>query len=71
MKVRTTGCPPAAAAADAGRRAGMTAWQLVKIQAAVAGGLVVALIAWEIPGIVRELRIWRMTGGLRASRRYP
>ncbi|MEU6807831.1 hypothetical protein ABZ920_02195 [Streptomyces sp. NPDC046831] len=49
----------------------MTARQLTKVQAAVVGGLVVALIAWEIPGIVRELRIWRITGGLRASRRYP
>ncbi|MER6026077.1 hypothetical protein [Streptomyces sp. NPDC001851] len=52
-------------------RAGMSGRQLLAAQAAVVGSLVAALFVRELPGILRELRIYRMTGGLRANRRYP
>ncbi|MEV5876391.1 hypothetical protein AB0L75_19585 [Streptomyces sp. NPDC052101] len=52
-------------------RAGMTGRQLLVAQVAVVGSLCAALFVKELPGIMRELRIYRMTGGLRASRRYP
>ncbi|WP_209438827.1 hypothetical protein [Streptomyces durhamensis] len=53
------------------RRAEMSGRQLLVAQAAVVGSLVTALIVKELPGILREVRIYRMTGGLRAHRRYP
>ncbi|MES9522543.1 hypothetical protein [Streptomyces capoamus] len=52
-------------------RRGMSGRQLLAAQAAVAGSLAAALLVKELPGLVRELRIYRMTGGLRAHRRYP
>ncbi|MEV6834058.1 hypothetical protein AB0N17_05980 [Streptomyces sp. NPDC051133] len=52
-------------------REGMSGRQLLMAQAAVVGSMVAALIVKELPGIMRELRIYRMTGGLRAHRRYP
>ncbi|MFF3918069.1 hypothetical protein ACFYZB_32130 [Streptomyces sp. NPDC001852] len=52
-------------------RAGISGRQLLAAQAAVVGSLVAALFIRELPGIMRELRIYRMTGGLRANRRYP
>ncbi|GAA2201344.1 hypothetical protein GTW30_03535 [Streptomyces sp. SID7810] len=52
-------------------RPGMSGRRLLKAQGALAGGLVAAVLVKEFPGIVRELRIYRMTGGLRARRRYP
>ncbi|MEU6671397.1 hypothetical protein [Streptomyces sp. NPDC046727] len=52
-------------------RPGVSGRQLLVAQAAVVGSLVAALFVKEFPGIVRELRIYRMTGGLRANRRYP
>ncbi|MFF9087565.1 hypothetical protein ACF1BE_14295 [Streptomyces sp. NPDC014991] len=52
-------------------RAGMSGRRLLLAQAALAGGLVAALVVKEFPGLVREVRIYRMTGGLRAHRRYP
>lgn len=52
-------------------RAGVSGRQLLVAQAALAGTLCVALLVWELPSLVRELRIYRMTGGLRAKRRYP
>ncbi|MCS0604869.1 hypothetical protein NX794_27175 [Streptomyces sp. LP11] len=45
--------------------------QVLIAQAALAGGLALALVMKELPGVVRELRIYRMTGGPRANRRYP
>ncbi|MEU6091486.1 hypothetical protein ABZ865_32860 [Streptomyces sp. NPDC047085] len=45
--------------------------QVLVAQAAVVGSLMLALFVKEFPGVVRELRIYRMTGGLRAARRYP
>ncbi|PKW05708.1 hypothetical protein SAMN05428944_7263 [Streptomyces sp. 1222.5] len=52
-------------------RSGLTGRQLLVAQAAVVGSLVAALFVRELPGIMRELRIYRMTGGLRAGHRYP
>ncbi|KOV93088.1 hypothetical protein ADL04_28855 [Streptomyces sp. NRRL B-3648] len=52
-------------------RRGISGRQLLAAQAAVAGSLAAALLVKELPGIVRELRIYRMTGGLRAGHRYP
>ncbi|MEV6056105.1 hypothetical protein [Streptomyces sp. NPDC052107] len=49
----------------------MSGRQLLVVQAAMIGGLVMTLFVKELPGIVRELRIYRMTGGMRANRRYP
>ncbi|MBP2047190.1 hypothetical protein J2Z21_000112 [Streptomyces griseochromogenes] len=40
-------------------------------QALLVSGLALALFMRELPGVVRELRIYRMTGGVRANRRYP
>ncbi|MFE0386403.1 hypothetical protein ACFW1F_20365 [Streptomyces bungoensis] len=52
-------------------RAGMSGRQLLVAQAALVGGLAAALFVRELPGVLRELRIYRMTGGLSARRRYP
>jgi hypothetical protein len=52
-------------------RSVMTGRQVLLAQAALVGGLMLVLLVKEIPGMVRELRIYRMTGGLRAGNRYP
>ena len=39
-------------------------------QAVVAGGIALTLLVREFPGLVREVRIWRMVG-LRAGSRRP
>lgn len=52
-------------------RAVTTGRQVLMAQAALVGGLLTALLIKELPGMVREVRIYRMTGGLRANRRYP
>ncbi|WP_205614440.1 hypothetical protein [Streptomyces dangxiongensis] len=52
-------------------RAEMSGRRVLLVQAALAGGLAAALFVKEFPGLVREVRIYRMTGGLRARRRYP
>ncbi|MEU3825087.1 hypothetical protein AB0F36_07150 [Streptomyces sp. NPDC029080] len=49
----------------------MSGRRLLAAQGALAGSVVAALIVKELPGMVRELRIYRMTGGLRAHHRYP
>ncbi|MFE1313932.1 MULTISPECIES: hypothetical protein [unclassified Streptomyces] len=49
----------------------MSGRQVLLAQAALVGGLALALFLKELPGVVRELRIYRMTGGVRANRRYP
>ncbi|MEV7687863.1 hypothetical protein [Streptomyces bungoensis] len=49
----------------------MSGRQLLVAQAALVGGLAAALFVRELPGVLRELRIYRMTGGLSARRRYP
>ncbi|MFR0357151.1 hypothetical protein [Streptomyces sediminimaris] len=48
-----------------------TGQRLLVAEAAVAGALVLALFVRELPSLRRELRIWRMAGGLRAGNRYP
>ncbi|MEU6478622.1 hypothetical protein ABZ858_17330 [Streptomyces sp. NPDC047017] len=40
----------------------MTAKHVLAAEAAVVGGLALALLVKELPGIVREIRIWRMVG---------
>ncbi|WP_190018894.1 hypothetical protein [Streptomyces lucensis] len=52
-------------------RSATTGRQVLIAQAALLGGLLLALVVKELPGITREVRIYRMTGGLRAHRRYP
>jgi hypothetical protein len=52
-------------------RTAVSGRQLLVAQAALAGGLAAILLLKELPGFIRELRIYRMTGGLRAGRRYP
>ena len=52
-------------------RSGMSGRQLLLLQAALVGGVITALVIKEFPGIIRELRIFRMTGGPGANRRYP
>ncbi|MEU6577606.1 hypothetical protein [Streptomyces sp. NPDC046805] len=44
---------------------------MLKAQACVLGVLALALFVREIPSLVREARIRRMTGGCRAKHRYP
>ncbi len=48
-----------------------TGRQVLIAQAALLGGVVAVLFLKELPGLLRELRIYRMSGGLRAHRRYP
>ena len=57
--------------ADTGRPAGMTGQRVLMAEAALVGGLVLALLVWELPSLRREMRIWRMAGGFRAGHRYP
>ncbi|MFG2352121.1 hypothetical protein [Streptomyces sp. NPDC048521] len=52
-------------------RSALSGRQVLIAQAGLVGGLLLALFVKEFPGVVRELRIYRMTGGLRAHRRYP
>ncbi|MFB0614415.1 hypothetical protein [Streptomyces sp. AGS-58] len=52
-------------------RAEMSGRRLLLVQAALVGGLVAALVVKEFPGLVREVRIYRMAGGPRARHRYP
>ncbi|MFD8227249.1 hypothetical protein ACFV16_24105 [Streptomyces massasporeus] len=53
------------------RRGGMSGEQVLKAEAVLVGGVVLALLAWEWPSLRREMRIWRMSGGFRAGHRYP
>lgn len=48
----------------------MTAKQVLAVEIAVVGGLALALLVKEMPGLVREVRIWRMVG-FRAGSRHP
>ncbi|MFE1328447.1 hypothetical protein [Streptomyces sp. NPDC058741] len=65
MKVqRACGFAPPRRSRTSGRRA-------LKTEALLVGGAVLALLAWELPSLRREVRIWRMAGGFRAGRRYP
>lgn len=62
MKVQRT--TRSAAGGKTGQRMLMAEWVL-------AGAVALALIVHEFPSMRRELRIWRMAGGLRAGHRYP
>ncbi|MET9395783.1 hypothetical protein ABZY20_36125 [Streptomyces sp. NPDC006624] len=53
------------------RRGGTSGGRVLKAEALLMGGVVLALLAWELPSLRREVRIWRMAGGFRAGRRYP
>ncbi|MGW0080075.1 hypothetical protein [Streptomyces sp. NPDC003393] len=48
----------------------MTGKQVLIAEAVVLGGLTLALLAKELPGAMREVRIWRMVG-LRSGGRHP
>ncbi|MFF7966938.1 hypothetical protein ACFZC3_16410 [Streptomyces sp. NPDC007903] len=51
-----------------------TVWtgrRVLVAQAAVLAGLTMLLLMKEVPGMIREIKIYRMTGGRRAVRRYP
>ncbi|MFE5890109.1 hypothetical protein ACWCQZ_03055 [Streptomyces sp. NPDC002285] len=54
-----------------GRRAGMSGQRVLMAEAALVGSLVLAVLLKELPSLRREARIWRMSGGFRAGRRYP
>ncbi|MEU0967408.1 hypothetical protein ABZ357_18960 [Streptomyces sp. NPDC005917] len=53
------------------RRRGKTAQRVLAAEVAVVGALCAALLVSEIPSLIRELKIWRIAGGLGARRRYP
>ncbi|MCD9874549.1 hypothetical protein [Streptomyces guryensis] len=52
-------------------QSGTTGRQLLMAEAVVAGAVALALFVRELPSLRRELRIYRMAGGLRAGHRYP
>ena len=54
-----------------GAQAGTTGRQLLMAEAALAGAVALALFVRELPSLRRELRLYRLAGGFRASRRYP
>ncbi|MEU3936211.1 hypothetical protein AB0E85_29865 [Streptomyces sp. NPDC029044] len=49
----------------------MSGQRVLKAEAALVGGMALALLAWEWPSLRREVRLWRMAGGFRAGHRYP
>ncbi|MEV7320532.1 hypothetical protein [Streptomyces sp. NPDC093970] len=53
------------------KRTGTAAQRVLTAEIAVVGALVLALFVTELPSIMREMRIWRIAGGLRAGHRYP
>lgn len=48
-----------------------TGRRLLMAEAALAGAVALALLVNEFPSLRREMRIYRMAGGLRAGHRYP
>jgi hypothetical protein len=50
---------------------GMRGHRVLMAEAALAGAVALAVFVREFPSLRRELRIWRMAGGLRAGHRYP
>ncbi|MFF4802979.1 hypothetical protein ACFY1U_31965 [Streptomyces sp. NPDC001351] len=54
-----------------GAQGATTGRQLLLAEAVLAGAVALALLVREWPSIKRELRIYRLTGGFRAGRRYP
>ncbi|MFJ8631968.1 hypothetical protein [Streptomyces sp. NPDC093568] len=49
----------------------MNGQRVLLAEALVVGALTLAVLVWELPSLRREMRIWRMAGGLRAGHRYP
>ncbi|MFF4394415.1 hypothetical protein [Streptomyces sp. NPDC001480] len=43
-------------------RTTVTAKGVLTAQAVLVGSAALALLAWELPGLMREIRIWRMAG---------
>ncbi|WAZ25983.1 hypothetical protein STRCI_007519 [Streptomyces cinnabarinus] len=56
--------------ADTGR-ATASGHRVLMAEAVLVGAVVLAFLVSEFPSLRREVRIWRMAGGLRARRRYP
>lgn len=54
-----------------GAQGATTGRQLLMAEAVLAGAVALALLVREWPSLRRELRIYRMAGGLRAGHRYP
>ncbi|MER5525313.1 hypothetical protein ABT075_12010 [Streptomyces sp. NPDC002677] len=53
------------------KRTGTTAQRVLTAEIAVVGTVALALFVMELPSIMREMKIWRIAGGLRAGHRYP
>ncbi|MEU9238788.1 hypothetical protein [Streptomyces shenzhenensis] len=53
------------------KRTGTAVQRVLAAEAAVVGALLLALFVAEIPSVLREMKIWRISGGLRAGHRYP
>ncbi|MEU8935962.1 hypothetical protein AB0D30_39500 [Streptomyces sp. NPDC048409] len=53
------------------KRTGTAARRVLTAEIAVVGALALALLVTELPSIMREMKIWRISGGLRAGHRYP
>lgn len=53
------------------KRAMASGHRVLMAEAVLAGAVALALLVSEFPSLRREVRIWRMAGGLRARRRYP
>jgi hypothetical protein len=49
----------------------MNGQRVLLAEALVAGALALAVLVRELPSLRREMRIWRMAGGMRAGHRYP
>ncbi|MFJ7071749.1 hypothetical protein [Streptomyces sp. NPDC098781] len=49
----------------------MNGQRVLMTEGLVVGALALAVLIWELPSLRREVRIWRMAGGLRAGHRYP
>ncbi|GAA1187601.1 hypothetical protein GCM10009654_51490 [Streptomyces hebeiensis] len=47
----------------------MKAERVLMAQAALVGGLALALLVKELPGLVREIKIWRIVGFRPGTRR--
>lgn len=56
---------------DACGRAVTSGQRVLMAEAVLVGALALTLLLTEWPSLRREARIWRMSGGFRAGRRYP
>ncbi|MEV6765993.1 hypothetical protein AB0N16_36240 [Streptomyces sp. NPDC051105] len=53
------------------KRTATAAQRVLTAEIAVVGSVALALFVMELPSIMREMKIWRIAGGLRAGHRYP